>query len=99
MKLLDRFGRATTGFFEYAGGLTLLSAESIGFMARLRIRTAETISQCALLGVQSLPYLASLATALISALPPRADEALRPLLQREVPSAISSASTRDGSAV
>ncbi len=54
MRLLDRFGRATTNFFEYAGGLTLLSAESLGFMARLRIRINETISQCALLGVQSV---------------------------------------------
>lgn len=54
MKLLDRFGRATIGFFEYAGGLTLLSVESAGFMARLRIRFGETISQSALLGVQSL---------------------------------------------
>ncbi len=53
MRVLERFGRATTGFFEYAGGLTLLSAESVGFIARLRIRAAETISQCALLGVQS----------------------------------------------
>lgn len=54
MRLLDRFGRATIDFFEYAGGVTLLSAESVGFMARLRIRVAETISQCAILGVQSL---------------------------------------------
>ncbi|MGA7356711.1 MAG: hypothetical protein WBW76_14885, partial [Candidatus Cybelea sp.] len=54
MRLLDRFGRATVDFFEYAGGLTLLSAESAGFMVRLRIRLSETISQCALLGVQSL---------------------------------------------
>ena len=53
MKVLDRFGRATADFFEYTGGLTLLSAESLGFMARLRIRLTETISQCALLGVQS----------------------------------------------
>lgn len=54
MRLLDRFGRATIDFFEYAGGVTLLSAESIGLMGRLRIRVAETISQCAILGVQSL---------------------------------------------
>jgi phospholipid/cholesterol/gamma-HCH transport system permease protein len=53
VRVLERFGRATTSFFEYAGGLTLLSVESVGFMARLRIRVAETISQCALLGVQS----------------------------------------------
>jgi phospholipid/cholesterol/gamma-HCH transport system permease protein len=54
VRLLDRFGRATIDFFEYAGGVTLLSAESLGFMARLRIRANETISQCAILGVQSL---------------------------------------------
>lgn len=54
MRLLDRFGRATVDFFEYAGGVTLLSAESVGFMARLRIRVGETISQCAILGVQSV---------------------------------------------
>ncbi len=48
MRFLDRFGRATIDFFEYAGGLTLLSAESVGFMVRLRIRVAETISQAAL---------------------------------------------------
>jgi phospholipid/cholesterol/gamma-HCH transport system permease protein len=54
VRLLDRVGQATTDFFEYAGGLTILSAETFGFMARLRIRVNETISQCALLGVQSL---------------------------------------------
>lgn len=54
MRLLDRFGRATTDFFEYAGGVTLLGAESLGFMAHLRIRIGETISQCAILGVQSV---------------------------------------------
>jgi phospholipid/cholesterol/gamma-HCH transport system permease protein len=54
VRLLDRFGRATSNFFEYAGGVTLLSAESVGFMARLRIRAGETINQCAILGVQSI---------------------------------------------
>ncbi len=52
--MLDQVGRATQDFLEYAGGLTLLSAESAGFMVRLRIRVGETISQCYLLGVQSL---------------------------------------------
>ena len=32
VKVLDRVGRATIGFFEYAGGLTMLSAESVGFI-------------------------------------------------------------------
>jgi phospholipid/cholesterol/gamma-HCH transport system permease protein len=70
VRLLDRFGRATVGFFEYAGGLTLLSAESLGFMARLRIRVAETISQCALLGVQSaiIVMLTSLFTGMVISL-------------------------------
>ena len=70
MRFLDRFGRATIDFFEYAGGLTLLSAESVGFMVRLRIRVAETISQCALLGVQSLVIviLTSLFTGMVISL-------------------------------
>ncbi len=70
MRLLDRFGRATVNFFEYAGGLTLLSAESVGFMVRLRIRVTETISQCALLGVQSLiiVILTSLFTGMVISL-------------------------------
>jgi phospholipid/cholesterol/gamma-HCH transport system permease protein len=70
MKVLDRFGRATTDFFEYAGGLTLLSAESLGFMARLRIRVAETITQCALLGVGStvIVMLTSLFTGMVISL-------------------------------
>jgi len=54
VRILDRFGRATTNFFEYAGGVTLLGAESVGFMARLRIRVGETVAQCAILGVQSV---------------------------------------------
>lgn len=70
MRFLDRFGRATVDFFEYAGGLTLLSAESAGFMVRLRIRAGETISQCALLGVQSLVIvmLTSLFTGMVISL-------------------------------
>jgi phospholipid/cholesterol/gamma-HCH transport system permease protein len=70
VKVLDRVGRATANFFEYAGGLTLLSAESIGFMARFRIRAGETISQCALLGVQSavIVMLTSLFTGMVISL-------------------------------
>ncbi len=70
MKLLARVGRATNDFFEYTGGLTLLSAESVGFLVRLRIRVAETISQCALLGVQSLVIvlLTSLFTGMVISL-------------------------------
>lgn len=54
MRILARVGRATNDFFEYAGGVTLLTTESLGFLVRLRVRVAETMSQCALLGVQSL---------------------------------------------
>lgn len=70
MRMLDRVGRATLNFFEYAGGLTLLSFESAGFMLRLRIRLAETFSQCYLLGVQSLiiVLLTSLFTGMVISL-------------------------------
>lgn len=70
MRMLDRFGRATIDFFEYAGGLTLLSLESAGFLVRLRIRFAETVSQCYLLGVNSLiiVLLTSLFTGMVISL-------------------------------
>jgi phospholipid/cholesterol/gamma-HCH transport system permease protein len=70
VKVLDRFGRATLDFFEYAGGLTLLAFESAGFMVRLRIRLGETVSQCYLLGVQSLiiVLLTSLFTGMVISL-------------------------------
>ncbi|HEY1656146.1 MAG TPA: ABC transporter permease [Candidatus Tumulicola sp.] len=68
--MLDRVGRATLELFEYAGGITLLSAESLGFMARMRIRLAETVSQCFLLGVGSLVIvlLTSLFTGMVISL-------------------------------
>ena len=58
------------GFFEYAGGLTMLSAESVGFAVTLKIRLVETISQGALLGVQSLiiVVLTSLFTGMVISL-------------------------------
>ncbi|MGC1379989.1 MAG: ABC transporter permease [Candidatus Baltobacteraceae bacterium] len=70
MRVLERFGRATIGFFEYAGGLTMLSAESVGFIVRMRVRLAETISQCAFLGVQSvvIVMLTSLFTGMVISL-------------------------------
>jgi len=70
VRFLDRAGRATMGFFEYAGGLTMLSAESVGFAVTLKIRLVETISQCALLGVQSLiiVVLTSLFTGMVISL-------------------------------
>lgn len=70
MKVLERVGQRTQDFFEYAGGLTLLAGDSAGFLARLRIRTAETISQAYLLGVQSLAIvlLTSLFTGMVISL-------------------------------
>jgi phospholipid/cholesterol/gamma-HCH transport system permease protein len=70
MRMLDRVGRATSDFFEYAGGLTLLSVESAGFIVRLRVRVAETISQAYLLGVQSttIVLLTSLFTGMVISL-------------------------------
>jgi len=68
--MLDRAGRATIDFFEYAGGLTLLTIESTGFLVRMRVRVAETISQCYLLGVQSwiIVVLTSLFTGMVISL-------------------------------
>jgi phospholipid/cholesterol/gamma-HCH transport system permease protein len=70
MKMLDRVGRATTNFFEYAGGLTMLAAESTSFIVKLRIRFVETISQCYLLGMQSwiIVILTSLFTGMVISL-------------------------------
>jgi phospholipid/cholesterol/gamma-HCH transport system permease protein len=70
MRMLDKVGRATTDFFEYAGGLTLLTFESAGFIARVRVRVAETLAQCYLLGVQSwiIVVLTSLFTGMVISL-------------------------------
>lgn len=70
MRMLDKVGRATTEFFEYAGGLTTLTFESAGFVARLRVRFAETLAQCYLLGVQSwiIVVLTSLFTGMVISL-------------------------------
>jgi len=70
VKVLDRVGRATTEFFEYAGGLTLLGVESAGFLVRMRVRVAETLAQCFLLGVQSwiIVVLTSLFTGMVISL-------------------------------
>jgi len=68
--MLDRVGRATMDFFDYAGGLTLLTLESTSFLVRLRVRIAETISQCYILGVQSwiIVVLTSLFTGMVISL-------------------------------
>jgi len=70
MKMLDRVGRSTIGFFEYAGGIVILAGESTSFLVRLRIRFLETINQCYLLGVQStvIVLLTSLFTGMVISL-------------------------------
>ena len=70
MKMLDKVGRATVGFFEYAGGIVILAGESTSFLFRLRIRFLETINQCYVLGVQStsIVMLTSLFTGMVVSL-------------------------------
>jgi phospholipid/cholesterol/gamma-HCH transport system permease protein len=70
MKMLEKVGRGTGDFFEYAGGVTMLAGESLSFIGRLRIRFAETLSQCYLLGVQStvIVLLTSLFTGMVFSL-------------------------------
>jgi phospholipid/cholesterol/gamma-HCH transport system ATP-binding protein len=57
MKVFEDFGRGTIGFFEYAGGIASLTAESGYYIGRLRISVAETTNQAYLLGVQSAPIV------------------------------------------
>jgi len=70
MSVLDDFGRASSGFFSYAGGAAMLLAEAAGFVSRLRIRVGETINQALLLGVQSwqIVLLTSLCTGMVFSL-------------------------------
>ena len=70
MKVLDRVGRVTIEFFEYAGGIVILATESGSFAAKLRIRFVETINQCYFLGFQSLiiVLLTSLFTGMVISL-------------------------------
>ena len=70
MKVLDRVGRVTIEFFEYAGGIVILAVDSGGFFARLKIRFIETINQCYFLGFQSLSIvlLTSLFTGMVISL-------------------------------
>lgn len=70
MKMLDKAGQATIGFFEYTGGITLLAGESTSFVVRMRIRFVETINQCYFLGMQSLSIvlLTSLFTGMVISL-------------------------------
>ncbi|MDQ2866514.1 MAG: ABC transporter permease [Candidatus Eremiobacteraeota bacterium] len=68
--MLDKFGRATLGFLEYTGGITMLAGESTSFLMRLRIRFIETINQCYFLGVlsTSIVLLTSLFTGMVISL-------------------------------
>jgi phospholipid/cholesterol/gamma-HCH transport system permease protein len=70
MNVLEDIGRSTTGFFSYAGGAATLFAESLGFIARLRVRVRETTDQAYLLGVQSwlIVVLTSLFTGMVFSL-------------------------------
>jgi phospholipid/cholesterol/gamma-HCH transport system permease protein len=70
MKVLDEVGQGTVDVFAYAGGVAELAADSVGFMARLRIRVRESFDQAYLLGVQSwsIVVLTSLFTGLVLSL-------------------------------
>ena len=70
MKMLEDFGKGTSEFFEYAGGVTMLGGEAIGFIAKLRIRILETLNQAYFLGLQSLiiVLLTSLFTGMVFSL-------------------------------
>jgi phospholipid/cholesterol/gamma-HCH transport system permease protein len=67
---LEGIGGKVNALFEYVGGLTQLGGEAIKTIARLRIRFAETINQCYLLGYQSLiiVLLTSLFTGMVFSL-------------------------------
>ncbi len=68
--VLASIGRRVTDIFEFAGGFTLLSWETVKTIFRLRIRFAETLNQCYLLGYQSLiiVLLTSLFTGMVFSL-------------------------------
>ncbi|MGH7727939.1 MAG: MlaE family ABC transporter permease [Vulcanimicrobiaceae bacterium] len=70
MKVLEDVGRGSLGFLEYAGGVATLAGESGGYIARLRVRLGETLSQAYLLGVQStvIVLLTSLFTGMVISL-------------------------------
>lgn len=67
---LEGVGRQVNSFFEYIGGLTQLGGEAATTIGRLRIRFAETVNQCYLLGYQSLiiVLLTSLFTGMVFSL-------------------------------
>ncbi len=67
---LERVGRVTNGFLSYIGGVVALGGETASTIGRLRIRFAETVNQCYLLGYQSLiiVLLTSLFTGMVFSL-------------------------------
>lgn len=67
---LEKLGRRVNQFFEFVGGVTALGADSAKTIGRLRIRFAETVNQCYLLGYQSLiiVLLTSLFTGMVFSL-------------------------------
>ena len=67
---LEGVGRKVNSFFEYIGGVTALGGEAALTVFRLRIRFAETVNQCFLLGYQSLiiVLLTSLFTGMVFSL-------------------------------
>lgn len=68
--LLEQIGLKVAEILEYAGGITALGWEVVKTIFRLRIRFAETVNQCYLLGYQSLiiVLLTSLFTGMVFAL-------------------------------
>jgi phospholipid/cholesterol/gamma-HCH transport system permease protein len=70
VKVFEEVGRDTTGFFEYAGGLTTLLGHAASFIFRLRVRVGETLQQAYHLGVQSwaIVLLTSLFTGMVFSL-------------------------------
>jgi phospholipid/cholesterol/gamma-HCH transport system permease protein len=67
---LEGVGARVNSVFEYIGGVTALGIETVKTIARLRIRFAETVLQCYLLGYQSLiiVLLTSLFTGMVFSL-------------------------------
>lgn len=67
---LEGLGKRVNAFFEFIGGVTALGGEAAGTIGRLRIRFAETVNQCYLLGYQSLiiVLLTSLFTGMVFSL-------------------------------
>lgn len=67
---LEGIGRKVNAFLEYIGGVTALGGEAAVTIGKLRIRFAETVNQCYLLGYQSLVIvlLTSLFTGMVFSL-------------------------------